>query len=165
MLSKNNNHTDPAKDLDEPCQFQFECDDTLAEPFFTLLLSTRRLLDSTDRTKPLEIDETFKLIYENYPVTLIGQSDADRKFHLIAVGISTNSTQEVGEFFLRALLREIPDLMPRAYLGDAAEAFANAFRAIWPFALRLMCYAHVYKVKNDSCMNNRMTCYTCRPQL
>ena len=51
---------------------------------------------------------------------LVDQSDSDRKFHSIAVGISTNSTQEeVDEIFFRALLREVPDLQPTAYLGDA----------------------------------------------
>ena len=50
---------------------------------------------------------------------LMDQSDSDRKFHSIAVGISTNSTQEVDEIFFRALLREVPDLHPTAYLGDA----------------------------------------------
>ena len=79
---------------------------------------------------------------------LVDQSDSDRKFHSIAVGISTNSTQEVGEIFFRALLREVPDLHPTAYFGDAAEAFANAARAVWPGLNRLMCSAHVYKVKS-----------------
>ena len=44
----------------------------------------------------------------------------------------TNSTQEVGEFFLRALLKEVPNLKQAAYLGDSAEAFANAARIVWP---------------------------------
>ena len=45
-------------------------------------------------------------------------------------------------------LREVPDLQPTAYFGDAAEAFANAARAVWPGLNRLMCSAHVYKVKS-----------------
>lgn len=52
------------------------------DPFFALLLSTRGLLDSMDLTCPIEMDETYKLIYEGYPVTLIGQSDMNRKFHV-----------------------------------------------------------------------------------
>ena len=52
------------------------------DPFFALLLSTRGLLDSMDLTGPIEMDETYKLIYEGYPVTVIGQSDMNRKFHV-----------------------------------------------------------------------------------
>ena len=62
-----------------------------------------------------EIDETFMVLYENFPVTLIGQSDADRKFHLLALCISTNSTEEAGNLYLSTLLREIPGLFPTAY--------------------------------------------------
>ena len=107
-------------------------DDTRTEPFFAIIFSTKRLLQTESKTKPLAVDKAYKFFFENYPVMLVGQSDSDRKFHSIAVGISTNSTQEVGEIFFRALLREVPDLHPTAYFGDAAEAFANAARAVWP---------------------------------
>jgi hypothetical protein len=57
--------------------------DTLRdEPFFAILLSTRGLLDGMDLTCPIETDETYKLIYEGYPVTVIGQSDMNRNFHV-----------------------------------------------------------------------------------
>ena len=46
----------------------------------------------------MEIDETFKVIFENHPATLIGYIDMDRVFHVLAIGVSTNSTQEVGDF-------------------------------------------------------------------
>ena len=42
-----------------------------------LILSTRALLNDFDLTRPIETDETFKVIYENYPLTLIGQSNAN----------------------------------------------------------------------------------------
>ena len=131
---------------DEPCSFLFEFDDDRPEPFFAMVISTKRLMTKAEPGGTLEIDETFKVLYENFSVTLIGQSDADRKFHLLALCISTNSTEEVGNLYLSTLLREIPGLLPTAYLGDAAEAFANAFRAIWPLSNRLMCFAHVHKV-------------------
>ena len=84
-------------------------------------------------------------------MTVIGQSDGNRKFHLIAIGIATHSTQEIGEIFFVALLSSVPDLLPTAYLGDGAEAFANAAKVVWPGIDRLMCYAHVYKVRLMCC--------------
>ena len=44
---------------------------------FSLLLtfSTRNLLLQLDSTRPIETDETFKVIFEGYALTLIGQSD------------------------------------------------------------------------------------------
>ena len=51
------------------------------EPFFVILISTPRLLRNMHLTRPLETDETFKVIHEGYPLTLIGQSDMNRRFH------------------------------------------------------------------------------------
>jgi hypothetical protein len=74
------------------------------------------------------------------------------KFHFIsllrrAIGISTNSTEEVGRIYLEAVRKHAPDFRPTAYLGDAAEAFANAALGIFvTILIRLMCFAHVYKV-------------------
>lgn len=64
-----------------------------------------------------------------------------------AIGIATNSTEEVGRIYLNAIRSYVPEFSPTAYLGDAAEAFANAARNVFPtITIRLMCFAHVYKV-------------------
>lgn len=62
------------------------------------------------------------------------------------MGVSTNSTEEVGRIYMDAIRQHVPEFTPTAYLGDAAEAFANAAKHVFPtIVLRLMCYAHVYK--------------------
>lgn len=68
-------------------------------------------------------------------------------YKIRAIGVSTNSTQEVGEIYLRAIREHAPASLPTAYLGDGAEAFANAAIAVFDsITSRLMCFAHVYKV-------------------
>lgn len=63
------------------------------------------------------------------------------------MGVSKNSTEEVGRIYMDAIHQHVPEFAPIAYLGDAAEAFANAAKHVFPtILLRLMCYAHVYKV-------------------
>jgi hypothetical protein len=52
------------------------------EPFFALLISTNGLLDDMHLTSPIETDETYKVMYEGYPLTVIGQSDMNRTFHV-----------------------------------------------------------------------------------
>ena len=83
--------------MDEACVFEFTADDTRPDPFFTMLLSTRRLPDSVHKNRPLEMDETFKVIYEGYPVTLIGQSDCDRMSTLwyTLMSLATSMTREL----------------------------------------------------------------------
>jgi hypothetical protein len=79
--------------------------------------------DRWDKTQiPVEIDDTYKLIYEGiiipsdnmcwravtyifslyivgYSVTVMGQTDQDRGFHIRAIGVSPNSTERVGTFY------------------------------------------------------------------
>ena len=57
-----------------------DCD--RAEAFFAIILSTRSLMSSFDNSKPIETDETFKVMHEGYALTLIGQSDMNRIWHL-----------------------------------------------------------------------------------
>jgi hypothetical protein len=64
-----------------------------------------------------------------------------------AIGVATNSTAEVGRIFLEGIKTVVPGWQPRAYLGDAAEAFANAAKDTFPsIQTRLMCFIHVFKV-------------------
>ena len=51
---------------------------------------------------------------------------------------------------MAAIHEHLPEFAPTAYLGDAAEAFANATRAVFSSVqIRLMCFAHVYKASHD----------------
>ena len=64
------------------CSLRLVVDCDSEEPSFFIILSTKKLLADFDLTRPIETDETFKVMHENYPLTLIGQSDANRKFHV-----------------------------------------------------------------------------------
>ena len=64
------------------CSLSLVVDCDREDPFFVLILSTKALLNDFDLTRPIETDEAFKVIHENCPLTLIGQSDANRKFHI-----------------------------------------------------------------------------------
>ena len=52
------------------------------EPFFAVVMSTKLLLSKLDSSRPLETDETFKVMHEGYPLTLLGQSDMNRIWHV-----------------------------------------------------------------------------------
>jgi hypothetical protein len=71
----------PETEDDEVFVLKSFVDSNRPEPFFALLLSTKRLISAFDSTRPIETDETFKVIHEGYPLTLIGQSDMNRTWH------------------------------------------------------------------------------------
>lgn len=73
-----------------------------------------------------------------------------KRFSDRAIGVATNSTEEVGRIYMRAISDYMPEFKPTSYLGDAAEAFANASKFVFPtINKRLMCFAHVYKVSRS----------------
>ena len=71
----------PDTEEDEDFVLKSFVDSDRPENFFALLLTTKRLISSLDSTRPVETDETYKFIHEGYPLTLIGQSDMNRKWH------------------------------------------------------------------------------------
>ena len=67
----------------------FECDyEEYEASKFRICLSTKRLLKLGAKTKNVHADATYKLIWQGYPVLIVGYSDADRKFHPIALSVS-----------------------------------------------------------------------------
>ena len=50
----------------EACCIQCVINDQKIEAFFAIVLSTRRLLSGLDSSRPIETDETFKVIYVEY---------------------------------------------------------------------------------------------------
>ena len=66
----------------EACCIQCVVNGQRIEAFFAIVLSTRRLLSGLDSSRPIETDETFKVIHEGYALTLIGQSDMNRVWHV-----------------------------------------------------------------------------------
>ncbi|CAK1595795.1 unnamed protein product [Parnassius mnemosyne] len=64
------------------------------EPSFRLALSTKKLLNIACSTDILHIDATYKLIWQGFPVLVLGTTDKNRKFHPLCLGVSTNERQE-----------------------------------------------------------------------
>ena len=69
-----------------------DCDDENIEMFeagdqFRFILSTRALLELSSSLVVLQTDATYKLIWNGFPVLIIGGSDAKRRFFPIAIAV------------------------------------------------------------------------------
>lgn len=118
--------------------------------FFRFAMTSKILLLNGTKSKILHIDATYKLIWQGFPVLVIGCTDKEKSFHPIAIGVSTNETQDDFMFMMESIQIGIKKhfdeiYAPNVLVSDAAPAISNAFRSILPGEKNLIvtCYAHV----------------------
>lgn len=120
---------------------------------FCIVWSTIRM-STSDIGDVIYCDCTYKCVWNGYPITMIGFSDKNRKFHPIILAVSTNETHVEFTFIMQSWHHVNASLAPKFLMADASEAAFNAARTIWPNIVRLMCYAHVFMVCTKT------VCYT-----
>lgn len=127
----------PETDLDA-FVLNYECSEIGAnDRFMRFIMTSKSLLRNGTRSHIIHIDATYKLIWNGFPVLVLGTSDKNRQFHLLAIGVSTNETQADYEFMLSSLKAGIEkhlnqNYAPSVLVSDAAAAIANAFNSIFP---------------------------------
>ncbi|CAK1582220.1 unnamed protein product [Parnassius mnemosyne] len=121
------------------------------EPSFRLALSTKKLLNIVCSTDILHIDATYKLIWQGFPVLVLGTTDKNRKFHPLCLGVSTNERQEDFQMIFDGLKEKVLSLFdhvmqPKVLVCDAAQSIRNAFIAVFGTTPVIrMCWAHAKK--------------------
>lgn len=117
-----------------------------------IMLTTRRLLEvALKRPELLLCDATYKLIWQGYPVILVGTTDLSKTFHPIAVLVSKSEQAEDHQFLFSSLKTVIFKLFqviyaPKVLLADAAHACTNGFQAVFSGDnKRIVCWAHVLR--------------------
>ncbi|KAE9143687.1 hypothetical protein PF005_g22255 [Phytophthora fragariae] len=99
----------------------------------------------------LHVDVTYKINFREYPVLVVGMSDRSRGFHLVALFIVSQETQDVIQPALMALRRlhvwiTSRELVVKYTMADADQAQFNAISAVFGSAGQLqtlMCFFHV----------------------
>lgn len=118
---------------------------------FRFFVSTKLLLRQATDSKILHTDATYKLVWQGFPVLLIGTTDADRKFHPFGLSVCTNERADDFEFVFRALndgVLEIAqkEIVPEVLMSDAAHSIHNGFKKVFEHLTDddiAMCWAHV----------------------
>lgn len=112
---------------------------------FCIVWSTKRM-STAGIGEIIHSDCTYKCAWNGYPITMVGFSDKNRKFHPVVLAVSTFETHLEFAFILNSWKKVNQGLNPKYLMADASEAVFNGAKTIWPTAKRLMCYAHVYMV-------------------
>ena len=119
---------------------------------FRIFVSTRRLIDFSENVKVLfQADGTYKLVWQGFPVLVIGTSDADKVFHPLGISITTKERKFDYKFLFNGIVngRKLLGLNPLvsnlSLMADGADAITNGFELSGFFGTRGMCWFHVTK--------------------
>lgn len=111
-----------------------------------IVISTKRLLQNLKKSAMVQIDATYKLIWQGYPVMILGTSDKNQVFHPFGLAICKDEAAEDFAFIFRAFHNFDPHWNPSVLLADGSEAITGGFRSIFGEpAVRIMCFFHVLK--------------------
>lgn len=73
------------------------------EKHFQYVFSTKRLLRNASNCKNICVDATYKVLFNGYPLQIMGSIDANRRFHLLAASLCVSETTKDFEFFFEGI--------------------------------------------------------------
>ena len=95
--------------------------------WFCLVWTTKRLLALTELSRSVNIDATYKLNSQGYPVLVVGTTDRAKHFHPFAVALARNETGRSFAFLFKALREACQNWKPDVLIADSAVAITNGF--------------------------------------
>ncbi|CAF3879166.1 unnamed protein product [Rotaria sordida] len=122
---------------------------------FRIFISSVRLLNIASISSHLHDDATYKLVWQGFPVLIVGTTDFNKAFHPFGLAVCSNEKSKDFEFIFNSIqvgMQKInKDLLkPTALISDAADAIKNGFTNIFGSSYnQIMCWAHM-KRKVDS---------------
>ena len=139
------------EDPDIPFATSFEGSANLGDDsnYFRLALTTSRLASIAGKSKLVQSDATYKLVYQGFPILITGTTDAARKFHPSVLAVTTTETEGDFSFLFLALSGAVQKTTgklfePDILVADAAAAITNGFTASFgKEPRRVHCWFHV----------------------
>ena len=158
------NHCEVPENEDEPyvCAYyvtdeEFADDvDALYEINFTIRIffTTKRLLKFALTAVNMHADATYKLIWQGFPVLMVGTTDKQNHYISFGIAVTTSETKQDFEFIFKSLISGLKsidgsyELKPKIIMADAADSISNGFKQAFKFKddglyKRSMCAIHV----------------------
>ncbi|CAF1167498.1 unnamed protein product [Adineta ricciae] len=130
-------------------------DEDITENKFRIFISSLRLLTIASMSSHINADATYKLIWQGYPVLIIGTTDLNKVFHPFGLAICSNEKTKDFEFIFKSVQvgmqkMKKESLKPTALVADAADAIKNGFKNVFNNEYnQIMCWSHMKtKVEN-----------------
>lgn len=125
------------------------------EKSFVFVMSTLRMLKHAHDRSIIVADGTYKLVWEDYPIMVLGTVDHANKFHMLAICVTTNERQSDYAFAFGAMRDAVlkhfnREMQPKILISDAAAAIKNGFCVAFPSAdQNVICSVHVGRNVKD----------------
>ncbi|CAF1366121.1 unnamed protein product [Rotaria sordida] len=125
---------------------------------FRIFISSLRLLNIASKSQHIHADATYKIVWQGFPVLIIGTTDLNKAFHPFGMAVCSNEKTKDFQFIFNSLqigMQKIgKDLLkPAALVSDAADAIKNGFKNVFNNSYKeIMCWAHMKrKIENRVC--------------
>ena len=149
----------------EPSDGQTIGDYENEDDIFRFFVSTRRLINFSSNLKTtIQTDATYKLVWQGFPILLVGGSDSDRVFHPLGIAVCSREAHFDYKFLFDALQLgrsrlELPPLsLGLSLMADAADSITNGFKEsfVGSTGVRGVCWFHVKKAvdKHLNCVKD-----------
>lgn len=116
---------------------------------FRFLVTSKLLLKAAIGVEKIHTDATYKLVWQRYPVLLIGTTDLYRKFHVFGIAVCTNEAEADFAFIFNFLKNGLAEkfhteMNPKYLIADAGKSIHNGFRKVFGEENKIiMCYFHM----------------------
>lgn len=123
-------------------------DDEEGDNYFRFFISSKKLLETASQSKILHADGTYKLVWQGFPVLVVGTTDLNRKFHYLGIAVTQGETKTDYKFLFSAInigmdKCGLPVYKPDVLVCDAAGAIQNGYKQVFSSFNIVMCWAHM----------------------
>ena len=78
-----------------------------------IYFTTKRLTSLMQKNNHISIDPTYKLIWQGYPVFMVGTTDMDKQYHPFGLAVCINEEQADFEFVFEAVVNIIKNIIKK----------------------------------------------------
>ena len=114
-----------------------------------ILITTKNSLILLSKAENIHVDATYRVIDVGYPVIVLGMTDVNQKFILLAMSIVGDEKMETYFWVLDVLRKECEKygliFNPKNLIADLAPQISQAISQFEPDCLRTHCWVHVLK--------------------
>ena len=119
----------------------------ISEDAFRFVLSSKYLLELACDVDILHVDAIHKLVWQGYPVLIVGTTDKQQKFHPLCLTVSTTEQKDDFQLLFKSMKDKIQSLFsssfkPTILVADGAKSIQDAFTEEFEDTTVRMCWAH-----------------------